>query len=136
MEEVHYEQEYFIGVKYLRLLLSDHFGEILDLSRFCEYTELSDRQYYRVIHGSNRKEESMSEYSLFRVCFGLGFTYQEAVSLFWFNNVDVFCPGKRYKTMDSILIELDELLDCDPDLRIDCMEDLFKRKRFKPRKHR
>lgn len=124
------------GVNYFRLLLSDHYSEGLSITDFLDYTELSDNQYYRLVNGSDRKEEFMSEYTLFRVCFGLGFTYQEAITLFWFNKVDLACPGQRNQTMDSILMELDDLLDCDPDFRISCMEELFKEKGFKPHKNR
>ena len=98
-----------VGKKILNVLLVDHFGKILSCREFCDMTLMDEDQYKRLI-GKKRKGGFSEARVLLRVAFGLGFSYKEAIILFWYNKIPA--QSEACDPLNKILLQLDNLDDC------------------------
>ena len=112
------------GKKFLRMLLVDHFGSVIRCEDFCSMTGINENQYYRLI-GNDRKGGFSKPTTLLRVAYGLGLTYQEAVLLFWFNDIAV--DNRIHGKLNEILYKLNELDKCDEYSRMHALEENCKK---------
>ena len=104
-----------VGKKILNVLLFDHFGKILSCRVFCDMTLMDEDQYKRLI-GKKRKGGFSEARVLLRVAFGLGFSYREAIILFWYNKIPA--QSEAYDPLNKILLQLDNLNDCGTQKRL------------------
>jgi len=105
-----------VGNKIFNVLLFDHFGKILSCREFCDMT-LMEEEYYKRLIGKKRKGGFSTAKVLLRVAFGLGFSYKEAIILFWYNKIPA--QSSACDPLNKILFKLDEIENCRPEDRLE-----------------
>ncbi|WP_139176449.1 hypothetical protein [Butyrivibrio sp. ob235] len=108
-----------VGRIILNILLIDHFGKVLSCREFCDLTLMDEEQYKRLV-GKKRKGGFSEANVLLRVSFGLGFSYEEALILFWYNGIPA--QSRAYDPLNKILFRLDDIVNWSAEKRLDELE--------------
>lgn len=76
-------------------------------ARFCKMTGVGKDVYYELNGNLQTKMKSIKAKTLAQVAWGLRLTYEEALMLFWYNEINLLCDKYASQAMNNGLLKLD-----------------------------